>query len=159
MGGLLLFVLGALLTASYIRLRRRGARPADAVVPGACLPTMFQCLDPALGCGVPLILFAQVLLRMTYAPLAQLPWSCSRMALVGYRFPVWKALTPSLWPGDTELASGVGSVPASGSPRKPSGPPPVLVVQPDGVQVSAVADVRRRCCRAMCVILRTCCSE
>ncbi len=28
---------GALLTASYIRLRRRRGRPVDAVVPGACL--------------------------------------------------------------------------------------------------------------------------
>ena len=37
--------------------------------------------------------------------------------------------------GDLELASG--SAPAPESPRKPTGPPPVLVVQPDGVQVSA----------------------
>jgi len=35
-GGLLLFALGALLTASYVRLRRRQGLPAmGAVVPGA----------------------------------------------------------------------------------------------------------------------------
>ena len=33
-GGLLLFALGALLTASYIRLRRRRGRSGDAVMPG-----------------------------------------------------------------------------------------------------------------------------
>lgn len=34
-GGLLLFALGALLTASYLRLRRRQAQPAIAVTAGA----------------------------------------------------------------------------------------------------------------------------
>ena len=116
MGGLLLFAVGALLTASYVRLKRRQElATGEAVTPGVS-PSCALVLRDWLWSS------CRNTSSLGFPPLRR---QCSRVTCRRPSVP---------FPGDRQEVSSSCPPPPDGL-QKPARLPPVLVVQPDGVQV------------------------